>query len=361
MKFFQKRSVAVVLTLLIILASIGLGQVRRPVQSSPAPEPADPSALDTSLNTSGYTDWLWDEAGVLSDATEETLCLYNANWDARYGMIMAVAAVSDTDGMAIDTYTYQLGNDIGLGSQDLLLVMDVGGQDAFLIPGDSVTSALSDSVITQYMDQHYDAFMARDYDTFALGVFSSFQTFFASHLNAAQSTPAPGYAEGYARDVSWVVQIFFLILLILIVFSIIDSTRYTAYRRRYYGRGSPRWSFAPFSSGTGLATAGIGGAGASLLLRPEGVHVPPEGREADPRPRGAAVSAPVPRAAASAPAPEAAASAVAGNSRPSIPDGYPGCRKSSKWLFRQPFDRFNGRHTGGCRPFSHDSPDSYPG
>ena len=55
MKFFQKRSVAVVLTLLIILASIGLGQVRRPVQSSPAPEPADPSALDTSLNTSGYT------------------------------------------------------------------------------------------------------------------------------------------------------------------------------------------------------------------------------------------------------------------------------------------------------------------
>ena len=140
MKFFQKRSVAVVLTLLIILASIGLGQVRRPVQSSPAPEPADPSALDTSLNTSGYTDWLWDEAGVLSDATEETLCLYNANWDARYGMIMAVAAVSDTDGMAIDTYTYQLGNDIGLGSQDLLLVMDVGGQDAFLIPGDSVTS-----------------------------------------------------------------------------------------------------------------------------------------------------------------------------------------------------------------------------
>ena len=46
MKFFQKRSVAVVLTLLIILASIGLGQVRRPVQSSPAPEPADPSALD---------------------------------------------------------------------------------------------------------------------------------------------------------------------------------------------------------------------------------------------------------------------------------------------------------------------------
>ena len=145
MKFFQKRSVAVVLTLLIILASIGLGQVRRPVQSSPAPEPADPSALDTSLNTSGYTDWLWDEAGVLSDATEETLCLYNANWDARYGMIMAVAAVSDTDGMAIDTYTYQLGNDIGLGSQDLLLVMDVGGQDAFLIPGDSVTSALSDS------------------------------------------------------------------------------------------------------------------------------------------------------------------------------------------------------------------------
>ncbi|WP_195608343.1 TPM domain-containing protein [Intestinimonas butyriciproducens] len=245
MKFFQKRSVAVVLTLLIILASIGLGQVRRPVQSSPAPEPADPSALDTSLNTSGYTDWLWDEAGVLSDATEETLCLYNANWDARYGMIMAVAAVSDTDGMAIDTYTYQLGNDIGLGSQDLLLVMDVGGQDAFLIPGDSVTSALSDSVITQYMDQYYDAFMARDYDTFALGVFSSFQTFFASHLNAAQSTPAPGYAEGYARDVSWVVQIFFLILLILIVFSIIDSTRYTAYRRRYYGMGVPPVVFRP--------------------------------------------------------------------------------------------------------------------
>lgn len=306
---------------------------------------------------------------MLSDATEETLCLYNANWDARYGMIMAVAAVSDTDGMAIDTYTYQLGNDIGLGSQDLLLVMDVGGQDAFLIPGDSVTSALSDSVITQYMDQYYDAFMARDYDTFALGVFSSFQTFFSSHLNAAQSTPAPGYAEGYVRDVSWVVQIFFLILLILIVFSIIDSTRYTAYRRRYYGMGVPPVVFRPllFWHGPGYGwyrrrwrqPPPPPGRGPRPPRGPGGGPTPPRGGGFSSGPkrggfgggsRGSGFSSGS-RAAASAAVPGAAASAAAGNSHLSIPDGHPGCRKSHFELFRQPFECFNGRHTGAAAPF----------
>ena len=57
MKFFQKRSVAVVLTLLIILASIGLGQVRRPVQSSPAPEPAPISSATTLVSAPRTCCW----------------------------------------------------------------------------------------------------------------------------------------------------------------------------------------------------------------------------------------------------------------------------------------------------------------
>jgi hypothetical protein len=64
MKIFQKKSVAILLAIVMIAAGIGLGQLR--ADRAPAVPSTGTSALDTTLSTSAYETWIWDEAGVFS-------------------------------------------------------------------------------------------------------------------------------------------------------------------------------------------------------------------------------------------------------------------------------------------------------
>mgnify|MGYP000929780660 CR=1 FL=1 len=106
MKLFQKTSVAVALTVVMIAAAIGIGQVR----GSSAPAVPQAAGLDKSLSTSSYATWISDEAEVLSDQEEQQICLYNANWVARYDSLIAVATVREVSGDIAD-YAYALGAD----------------------------------------------------------------------------------------------------------------------------------------------------------------------------------------------------------------------------------------------------------
>lgn len=86
MKFFQKRGVAIVVLILAIVASSAWGLHKAPAVSTP--EGAE--KLDPSLSTAAFEQYVRDDAGVLSDKTEEAIGLYNANWDKMFGSIMAV-------------------------------------------------------------------------------------------------------------------------------------------------------------------------------------------------------------------------------------------------------------------------------
>lgn len=67
MKFFQKRGVAIVVLILAIVASSAWGLHKTPVVSTPE----GGEKLDPSLSTAAFTQYVRDDAGVLSDKTEE--------------------------------------------------------------------------------------------------------------------------------------------------------------------------------------------------------------------------------------------------------------------------------------------------
>ena len=97
MKFFQKRPVAIVLTIVMILAGIGFGRLR--ADQAPKAPTTGAAALDTSLSTASYEEnWIWDEAGVFSSSQIKQIALYDANWDKRYNSLVAVAAVKSVEG-----------------------------------------------------------------------------------------------------------------------------------------------------------------------------------------------------------------------------------------------------------------------
>ena len=234
MKFFQKTWVAVTITALMIAAAIGIG-LSKPEKAVVKPT----TDLDTSLSTGAYAKWIWDEAGVLSDATEEQIALFNANWIKRYDSIIAVAMVNSVSG-AIDDYAYDLGAEIELASADAILVVNVGGKDAYLAVGPDYP--LTDGEISSYLDQYlYDPVMSGKFDKGVLELFDGLNGYYLKHYGL-------GYLEqGYSSnvlDADWFYILFFIVFLIAVA-TIIDRARYDAYRTRYYGVVNPPYLFRP--------------------------------------------------------------------------------------------------------------------
>lgn len=65
MNFLKKTWVAIALTVIMVVAAIGVGQLRAPVPGLPTDTSNSASgALDTSLSTSEYDTWISDQAGV---------------------------------------------------------------------------------------------------------------------------------------------------------------------------------------------------------------------------------------------------------------------------------------------------------
>ena len=120
MKIFRKTGVAVLLTVLMIAAAVGIGRWRG-AQAEAVPPPS--SELDTSLSAGTYLNWISDGADVLSDAQENQIALYNANWVERYDSLIAVATVSSLS-EDIGDYAYNLGVEIELASADGILVVN---------------------------------------------------------------------------------------------------------------------------------------------------------------------------------------------------------------------------------------------
>lgn len=230
MKFFQKTWVAVTITALMIVAAIGIG-LAKPEKPVVAPS----SDLDTELNIGGYSQWIWDEADVLTKATEDQICLFNANWMARYDSLIAVAAVKSVPGY-IDDYAYELGEEIGLSAADAILVMDIGGKDAYLAVGPDYP--MSDGEISSYMNEYlYEPFMEEEYDKGVLELLDGINGYYLDN-----------YGLGYQEELNstdWGISLVLLLIFVLIVATIIDKVRYNSYRSRYYGMVNPPYVFRP--------------------------------------------------------------------------------------------------------------------
>ena len=247
MKFFQKTWVAWLITALMIVIAIGIGQPEdTPSVSEPLPSGGS-TALDTSLSAQQFADYLWDEAGVLSSKQEENICLYNANWAKRYDSIIAVAAVTDTGGMAIDDYAYDLGEEIRLAYADGILVIDVSARDAYLAVGPDYP--LSDGQVTSYMDQSlYEYVQSGRYGEGVLNLFEDLNRYYVNNygLGYLENADSVSYYSDDGDDpVVGIILLVFLVAAVIIVINAIDQSRYDAYRRQYYGVVNPPVVFRP--------------------------------------------------------------------------------------------------------------------
>ena len=232
MKFFQKRGVAIVVLILAIVASSAWGLHKTPAVSTPE----GGEKLDPSLSTAAFTQYVRDEADILSDKTEEAVGLYNANWDKMFGSIMAVVTVQSSDNLENTAYDYA--DTMQLGSNDAILVIAKQQQDYYLVAsGDfyDLLSGLSQSFVASCMA---DNVQKDDYDAAVCSLCA------ALHVELSQQYQQDQTAQD---DAGTAVLFIMLLVLLFLIWIWLDRMRYNRYRRRYMmpGMGIPTVVYHP--------------------------------------------------------------------------------------------------------------------
>lgn len=251
MKFFQKRPVAIVVMVLAILLSIGIGWFRYEYGIQLLPDSGGPG-LDAGLDTAYYEQFIYDQAGVLTSSSEEKLALYNANWDARYNSLTAFVSVDSVSGDPED-YACDMAADFGLGDGDALLLVVKRGDEYRFVWGDDFDTIMNSKARDQ-LSGCLDG--SGSWDSDVLDFYAALNDIFAANFgegngtsgNAGQSAPNPGvsYDPGHRTSVvSTVVVVAILAIIVILLLSAIDRSRYNTYRRQYYGVPNPPVVFRP--------------------------------------------------------------------------------------------------------------------
>ena len=136
----KKRGTALLLAALMILAAIGIGQLRKEQYLLPQDTGVP---LDNSLDTGSVSRFLDDQAGLLSEGAEQTVRLYNANWDARYHSVVALVTVEHTTSGSLEEAAQAAGLDMGLGEGDAILYIDASQGSYYLCPGTEFSTLLT--------------------------------------------------------------------------------------------------------------------------------------------------------------------------------------------------------------------------
>ena len=232
MKFFQKRGVAIAVLILAIIASGAWGLHKAPTVSTPE----GGEKLDPSLSTAAFTQYVRDDASVLSDKTEEAIGLYNANWDKMFGSIMAVVTTESANDL--DSIAWEYANQMELAPDDAILVIAEQEGSYYLLPSGSFRSlleSLSQSFVASCMA---DGVQKGDYDAAVRSLCA------ALHVELSQQYQQ---SEAALDEAANGVMFIMILIIFFIIWIMLDGMRYRRYRRRYMmpGMGIPTVVYRP--------------------------------------------------------------------------------------------------------------------
>ena len=153
MNILKKQSVAWVITAVMVVAAIVIGLTKAPAASTP--EGPGGSYSD------GADSWyVYDDADVLSASTERTLRERNRQ---LYESMDVVVACVTTDYGRDDLYDFAMdyAERIGLGQYDFIVVLDISGENYWLIQGSGLVELFTDDDCSAYAWQYMEQPFAR--------------------------------------------------------------------------------------------------------------------------------------------------------------------------------------------------------
>ena len=173
---FKKQGVAWGLTVLMVFAAIGIGYARAPV-NNPASRPDYPSETIPPAAAGSY---VWDDAGVLSSQTKRVLDQRNERlWD-RHSVSIGVVTCDYEDDLG--DYAMRCVEDMGLGGYDMIVALDIGGENYWLIQGNDLRRAFTDDDCSNYAYDYMEDYFARGmYDDAVLALTEALEVWYADY------------------------------------------------------------------------------------------------------------------------------------------------------------------------------------
>lgn len=201
--------------------------------------------------------YVLDEAGVLSEETEQEIIKENQTLFEETGAQIVVVTVDFLDGETIDDYAYTLFNSWGIGSVErnngLLLLMAIGEDNYYATSGYGIDDYFDGAKLQEMLNEYLEPdFAAKEYDAGAKKFFdaalSEMESYYANYTD--QYTPgegeqAPGYDyntyeptmsdrihDFFGGFVTSAMRIVIIIVIVLVISAVI--------RGMGGGRGGPR-------------------------------------------------------------------------------------------------------------------------
>ena len=223
MKLLKSRGFAILVLIAAIAASSFYGLSKAPR----VPTPEGGAALDTHISTKDVSQYVVDDAHILSGSTENTIDIYNANWARDYKSVLAVVTVQDASAYGGDiadaawSWVYEL----ELYEDDALLLIDAGAPDAYLLSSGRFGDRFNNSEGQFVNDYLYPPAEAGDWDRGVLELFAQ------THLLISSKS---GGGSGYGgSSLLWsLLPVICLLIALAVLLSLIDRMRY----RTWYGR-----------------------------------------------------------------------------------------------------------------------------
>lgn len=216
MKFYQRRSVALVVLILAVLGASIYGLSRRPA----------------SLPEVEYYNWIADEAKLLAADTEAAIEKYNTAWNDKYYAVVAVAAVDNIRGWDREDFVYDLGEKWGLGANDMLLLI-VEDDHYYVGLGDNLLT-MTDTQESKLRTAIEESYYKGDYDAAVVSFFRQVDVFYAQ-MAATSAYAGPNYewvGSGNSGAGMSVFGVIVVVALVFLVWAMLDKMRYNRYQRR---------------------------------------------------------------------------------------------------------------------------------
>lgn len=228
MKLLKSRKFACIVMIVTILLTSFFGLKNKPVEV-----PEGGVKLDESLSTAYYESFIADEAKVLSSKTEKQIALYNANWDQWAGRLIGVVTVKNAGN--IEDAAWDWAYELGLGDNDAILLIDVSAEDYVVVASPGGTfyddfSAQSPGFVDQAM---YAGVDKGDYDHAVLTLFGQVHIFHED------------YVSGGGIRIGAIILVVLVILLIIWICTLVDSSRYSRWNARYGAMPTPTVVYRP--------------------------------------------------------------------------------------------------------------------
>lgn len=153
--------------------------------------------------TLGTRSYVSDNAGVLPQVTKDYLNQSSNRYAATTGSGIYVVTVKNTGGKSLQDYTYAKFAGVAAGPRDVMLVLDIGGDNYHVLQGKSIDRVLTNDRISGILNTVLEPkFAAKDYAGGATGTANAFYNFFLARADAASGKAAGSSASAAASTVS---------------------------------------------------------------------------------------------------------------------------------------------------------------